>query len=68
MFFSTGKYDLGSTGLRVGSCTTLAGVNAGGTVLHFRGSSGSAITLLKVAMSGIIIQTPLSIFCMENHY
>ena len=47
VFFSTGRYDLGSTGLQVGSCTTLAGANAGGTVLHFRGGSGSAITLLK---------------------
>lgn len=43
--FGSGRYDLGSTGLVVGSFTTLMGTGAGSSRLYFSGMSGSAITL-----------------------
>jgi hypothetical protein len=43
--FGPGRYDLGSTGLVVGSFTTLIGTGAGSSRLYFSGASGSAITL-----------------------
>ena len=44
--FSPGQYELGSTGVVVGSLTTLIGAGGGVSRLHFSGASGSAITLL----------------------
>ena len=43
--FSPGQYELGSTGVVVGSLTTLIGAGGGVSRLHFSGASGSAITL-----------------------
>jgi len=45
IYFSPGIYDLGSTGVSVGTCTTLSGGNAAASILLFSGTSGSAITL-----------------------
>lgn len=47
IYFSPGIYDLGSTGVSVGTCTTLSGANAGASTLLFSGTHGSAITLDK---------------------